>query len=1174
MIREFFRFELREQLRSPLLWLVAGLFGLIAFSVASTDAVTLGSAVGNVNRNAPLVTLQFLVFASVLGLFVICIFIAGALLRDFEAGTADLLFSNPIRKRDYLAGRFAAGLTASLIVYIAFALGLFIAPYMPWIDPARIGPNALYPYAWAMAVLVLPNLLLTGALLALLAVTTRSLLAVYVGVIAFFVLFIVSGVLVSDLDNEWLAALSDPFGVRALGLSTRYWSAQDRNTLLPELGGYLIANRALWIGVGLLLAAAAFSLFKTERSGTGRAWFKRRPAPASASVQRVVPLPVTEPDSGLRVALRQYLQILRFDARGVFTSVPFLVMLLFGLFNFLGSASEISSLYGTPSYPVTSLMLQALEGAYSWLLYIIVMFYAGELVWRERQLRLSDVTDALPVPDAAPLFAKFSALVLVVFAFLGAGVLASMGVQLSKGFTQLEPLLYLKATLIMAAPAILVAGAALVLQVLSNNKFIGYGLLIGGIALLVVLDYAGYENNLYRYSGSPDLPYSDLNGYGHFWIGWAWFKGYWALFLTALLLLATALWVRGTATTRRERLRLARQRMRGPLGAGIALATMAWLGVGSYIFYNTHVLNRYSSGETVIADQIRYEELYRKYEGQPQPLITAQTIEVDLDPYALKLEVRGEYTLRNPHFVPLQEIHVQLNPLAEHPRMELGAAELRNDDVELGYRIYRLEQAMQPGETRPMRFTLRWQQRGFGNQRGSTDIVYNGSFFNNFSRRKRGLPEAPRMADLDDTAAHAHTYLSDDGHWIDFRATICTATDQIGLAPGYLKREFERDGRRCFEYAMDRPILPFYSFLSARWQVTRGDLNGLPIEVYHHPDHAWNTERMIKSVQDSLGYFGTRFSPYQHRQVRIIEFPGYQSFAQAFPNTIPYSEAIGFIADLRDPEDIDYVYYVTAHEIAHQWWGHQVIGADVQGSTVMSESLAQYSALMVMEREYGRERMRRFLRYELDRYLAGRGGESREEQPLYRVENQPYIHYRKGSLVFYRLREEIGEEALNRALSRYLADKAFSTAPFTTSRELLTYLREEAGAEHEQLISDLFERIVFYDNRVDDVQVEALPGDRYALTLTLNAAKFNADGIGRETPMAINDWIEVGVFARAPGASEREETVLSLQRHRITQAQTELRIEVDGKPFEVGFDPYNKLIDRVSEDNRKRVQVP
>ncbi|MDO9194802.1 MAG: M1 family aminopeptidase, partial [Undibacterium sp.] len=146
---------------------------------------------------------------------------------------------------------------------------------------------------------------------------------------------------------------------------------------------------------------------------------------------------------------------------------------------------------------------------------------------------------------------------------------------------------------------------------------------------------------------------------------------------------------------------------------------------------------------------------------------------------------------------------------------------------------------------------------------------------------------------------------------------------------------------------------------------------------------------------------------------------------------------------MRDKDDIDYVFYVTAHEMAHQWWGHQVIGAQVQGSTMLVESLAQYSALMVMEKEYGREKMRRFLRYELDRYLSSRGGEQIEEQPLYRVENQQYIHYRKGSLIFYRLRDEIGEEPLNRALKRYLQDKGFQNAPYTTTKELLEYIRAE-----------------------------------------------------------------------------------------------------------------------------------
>lgn len=1194
MIREFFRFELREQLRSPLLWLIASLFGLMALGAASSDAVVLGNAVGNVHRNAPLVSIQFMALASVLGLFVICIFIAGALLRDFEVGTADLLFSNPIKKRDYLIGRFGAGLAASLLVYLMFAGGLFLAAYMPWVDPARLGPISPLPYLWAFGIIVLPNLLLTGAFLALLAVTTRSLLVVYAGVMAFFVLWIMSQVLMRDLDNVWLGALMDPFGIRALSQVTRYWSAEQRNTELPAVANYLYANRALWMAVALGLIAASFALFKTERSGTGRGWFGRKqiakpvpPEPARTQIS----IPTATPASGFRMAFAQYLELLRFEVRGVFRSVPFLIMLLFGIFNLMGSADELGSTYGTSSYPVTSQLLDAIESAYAWLLYLIVMFYAGELIWRERSAKLSDVSDALPVPDAVPLLAKFSTLVLVVFAFLTAGILAAIAVQLVQGFTSIEPLLYFKALIVMAAPAILVGGAAMALQVLANNKFIGYGLLIGGIALFGLLSYMGFEDKLYTYSASPSLPHSDLNGYGHFWIGWAWFKAYWALFMVALLVLATAFWVRGTSSSARERLGLARLRLRGALGASLAASLLAFAAVGGFIYYNTHVLNAFLDKEDQIARQIRYEQTYKQYQDQPQPLITAQTVEVDLDPYDLKLEVRGVYTLVNPHAAALDQIHVKLNPLMEHPSLDLGEAELSLDDSDLGYRIYRLKQPMQPGEQRSLSFTARFEQKGFGNTRGQTDVVYNGSFFNNNvlpslgysardalddrnERRKRGLPQLPRMADLDDAKAHRHTYISDDGHWIDFKTTFCTAPDQIGLAPGYLQREFELDGRRCFEYAMDRPILPFYAFLSARWEVTRGEFKGVPIEVYHHPSHAWNVQRMIKSVQDSLDYFGTHFSPYQHRQVRIIEFPNYGDFAQAFPNTIPYSESIGFIADLRDPEAIDYVYYVTAHEIAHQWWAHQVIGANVQGATVMSESLAQYSALMVMEREYGRERMRQFLRYELDQYLAARGGESREELPLYRVENQAYVHYRKGSLVFYRLRDEIGEHALNRALSRYLADKAFQQPPFTTSRELLGYLRDEAGPEHQQLITDLFERIIFYDNRVEDVVVQALDGGRYALTLKLHAAKFEADGIGRETAQPLDDWIEVGAFARPDGAGETGETVLVLERHRITSKRPEIRIEVDALPYEVGFDPYNKLIDRVARDNRKRVSAP
>src|SRR5262249_21550114 len=152
------------------------------------------------------------------------------------------------------------------------------------------------------------------------------------------------------------------------------------------------------------------------------------------------------------------------------------------------------------------------------------------------------------------------------------------------------------------------------------------------------------------------------------------------------------------------------------------------------------------------------------------------------------------------------------------------------------------------------------------------------------------------------------------------------------------------------------------------------------LEIYHHPSHTADLDRMMSGMKDALQYCTDAFGPYQHRQARILEFPRYATFAQSFPNTIPYSEAIGFIArvDDADPNDVDFPYYVTAHEIAHQWWAHQVVGANVRGATMTSETLSQYTALMVMKKKYGKERMRRFLKFELDQYLFGRFGEKKK----------------------------------------------------------------------------------------------------------------------------------------------------------------------------------------------------
>ncbi|MBP6749251.1 MAG: ABC transporter permease subunit [Xanthomonadaceae bacterium] len=1190
---EFFRFELRQQLRSPLLWLMGALFALFAFGGASSDAIQIGGSVGNVHRNAPMVAVQFLSVFTLMGMLFTAMAINGALLRDFEQGTAELIFASPIKRRDYVAGRIAAAIVGCLAIYALIGFGIFVAQFMPWIDAARLGPVSLYPYAWAFAVIVLPNLLFTAALLSLLAIVTRSILWVYIGVLGFFVLYGVSAALLSDLDNVWIATLAEPLGLRAFGRTIRYWAAEQRNTELPAIAGYILANRSLWIGASLALFAACFALFKTERSGTARGLRRAKPSPVgieahASAAPAAISVSKASLSFGAGTSVRQFLRQLKFDTVGVLRGVPFIVMLMFATANFIAGALFADSMYDTSIHPVTSIMLEALQGAYSFVLIIIVLFYAGELIAKERSAKIHEVTDAMPVPNWVPLAAKFGALLAVIVCFQLFGGIVAMLIQLGKGHTQLELAVYAKTLALNSLFFVLMGGLSLCLQVFTNNKYIGYALVVIVLVGQIVLGMLDYTHNLYGYASAPNAPYSDMNGYGHFLKEQLWFQAYWGLFMLLLLLLSAAFWVRGVSGGARERLRLARQRLSGALGAATAVSALAFVAVGGYLFWNTNIRNEYLSPDDTLDLQARYERDYKKYQNLQQPKIVATELEIDLRPEIQTMRAKGTYRVRNPYANPIADLHIGMGDDKSLISIDMGGASLIKHDKALGYRIYRLKEPLLPGAERLISFKVELAPNGITNNGAQRQIVENGTFFNSRSfpafgyndsaeiqdrneRRKRKLGEPRRMPKLEDEAARANTYLTDDSDWIDFKTTICTAPDQIALSPGYLQKEFVRDGRRCFAYAMDRPMLNFYAYLSARWQVKKGKYKDIPIEVYYDAKHPYNVDRMIASVQKSLAYYEANFTPYQHRQVRIIEFPGYQSFAQSFANTIPYSESVGFIADLRGKDAIDYVYYITAHEIAHQWWAHQVIGANMQGATVLSESLSQYSALMVMEKEYGRDKMRRFLKYELDRYLSDRGGELIEELPLYRVENQPYIHYRKASLVFYRLREEIGEDALNRALKKFLQDKGYQQPPYATSAELLDYIRAEAGPEHEGLIADLFEKISFYDNRVESATAKKRADGKYDVVLDLHAAKLYADGKGKETAGKLDDWIEVGVFARGPSGKEADEKVLYLKRHRVVDGGLKMTVVVDAEPYEAGFDPYNKLIDRVSSDNRKRV---
>ena len=1199
MFGEIFRFELRQQLRSPLFWLIALALAAIAFATASSDTVSIGGGIGNINRNAPYVVISMLGIFSVIGLFLITIFVAGAALRDFHSGTAEMMFSTPVPRAAYLGGRFAAGWLISVLVLVAVAIGIWLGSLMPWLDATRLGPTPWDGYAWALAVLVLPNLFFLGALLFLLATVTRSMLGTYVGVIAFFVLWTIASATLGtgNIEHQTVGAMLDPFGLGALDLVTRYWTASDRNTQIPQMMGVMLGNRALWLAIGVGLLALTFVLFKPEREGLR--WFRRRkridapPVVANASAAAIA-LPVVSLQSGFGVRFRQFLSLARFDTRSVLRGVPLLVMLAFGLMNLGTNLSFSGEILGTSVWPVTHLMAQSMSQSFTFLLFIVVGFYAGELVWRERDGRISEVVDAFPTPDWIPLLSKVTALAAVIIAFLLAGTLLCIGYQLLRGFHDVQLLLYLQYLGLNLANFLLLAVLAVVLQVWSNNKFVGYALFVGFLIATIAMAQFHLSDHLYRYGTAPATPYSDMNGFGTFWIGNLWFRAYWYCFAIALLVLAALYWVRGNVGGWRARGRVALQRFGAIPRVVLALALIGFVAIGAFNFHNTHGLYRYETYDQGQRLAVNYEKNYRKYKGMAQPRITDVKVDVAIHPEQRRIDVNGHYTLVNKHDQAINELLVQLplSPVRDaNIDVDFPAHTITHADPAQGFTVYKLTTPLAPGASMDFRFRIHVAHTGFANEPIGEELVHNGTFINSFAfphfcydenrqlsdnndRRKYGLGPVQRLPDRDDVSGRANNLISCDADWVHFDATLSTSADQIALAPGYLQKEWTQADRRYFHYVQDTPILDFFSFQSARYTVARDAWHDVALEVYYDPQHPYNIDRMLAAMKLSLDYYTQHFGPYQFRQLRILEFPDYAAFAQSFANTVPFSEAIGFIADLRKPTDIDYVTYVTAHEIGHQWWAHQAIGGQVQGVTMLDESLAQYSALMVMKHQYGADKMRKFLKYELDRYLSGRGGERISEEPLALVQpDQQYIHYRKGSLIFYALQDYIGEDKVNAAVRTWLDKVRFQQPPYTDTRDLIADLRAQAGPEYQSLITDFFDKITLFDNRMVTAKAKKRADGKYDVTLQVHAAKFYADGKGKETPATVDIPIKIGVFAKSRDGEEQDEKPLYLEKVAVADGDSTITVVVDGEPYEAGIDPFNELIDRVSDDNRVRVTL-
>lgn len=1146
----------------------------------------------NVNLNAPYLIAYGLAMLSLLSVFAAMVFCASAMLRDTDYRMAELVCASPVGKRHLLLARFGGAFAASLAAVSALALGMFGASFMPLEAGQQLGPRMPAHYLLPIAVIVLPNVALAAAVLFSVAAFTRNMIATYAAALFLYALYWTGAIVGGSplmaqaspptAEGMALAALLDPFGISAVMQQGMHWSAAEKNSQVVALAGPLLANRLLVLGAALAILALAYRRFRLT------------PAPAASTRAPAADLP----DAGLHPAARclpvpvqpsqwrSLFALARLELGAVLKGWPFIAMMLAWVFLLANALFEgiANADGGARALAHTSLLLRQFQFQMLPMFgTLLIIFFSGELAWRERSLRMDGLLDCTPVSSAAIFGAKLLALACLPLLMVALAVACSLAFQLAMGYAVPGSGLQLYASLFYYAglPLLLTAVLALFFQALVPNKYAA--MLLAGACTLAAADIGaalGIEHPMLRFARAPALFHSEMGGYGNSATAFHWYMAYWSALAGLLALAGLALWKRGMRRSRANGAVLA-----GPgtwVTAGCCV--LALCAAGGHIYVQTNVEGHYASTEDRIAWSAEYERRYARYRHLPQARVEAVRTEVALYPADARFLIKGQYRMRNRSGKPITELLVAASRHVDTRAMALDGARVAHHDARFGQTLYRFDPALQPGQDAALRFEIAGRPPAFADMPATLSVGADASvlfapgllpaigYLPRFElddpaeRTRRGLePQAPAPR-VESELAAGEARLRKGEDWRSFDTVISTDAEQTAFAPGRLLATWQSGARRHFHYRTDGPVRDVAAFVSGRYRSSRTRHGGVQVEIYHHPGHGTNVAAMRAAALASLDYFQQHFGPYRHDHLRIVEVPagaGLTGFAM--PGLILIGEQGGFMADLSAPRSRSQVARRIAHEVAHQWWGHQLAPAQVEGSMVLVETLTKYAEMRVLEQLQGSAALRDQVNYELARYLRGSADEEGRELPLYRTApQQHYLMYSKGAVVMHGLTASLGAAAIDAALRDLLAAHAYPGTPATTL-DLVAALVHRAP-EQRALIEESFLQVARYELKAGAARYRRMGDGRYRVTMHLHARKLRIDAAsGHAGDAGLDVPLQVGVYDRDP--DQEGAKTLYLGGHRVGAGQSEVSVIVGQAPGMVAVEPALRLVERERRDN-------
>jgi len=1189
MLREILKLELFHQLKRISIWIYMGMFmifshGIIWMSLAGGGPLRrfTGAGAGAVHSNAPF-ALHFLI----IGLTGISCLIAIALFgtaatRDFRENTQELLFTHPLTRTSYLLGRFTAASFIWLLIIFPVIIGAIIACLYPPVHPEKLGSVELLHFLQPLITGVLPMIIRSGLLYFGCALLFRRTSGATMAFLVQFSCYMAALSLVKTRALT-MAAMLDPFGIIASRSSYSTQTLHEKNQLLITLSRDIVLNHVLWSIAGLAIFIMAWKRFsfglavKSQKSPLLKPSQNALPTSYSTTTEPPGTQSFTVPKQILHICTTTFLSILR--------STPFITILSAGvLFMLFVGARNIGLTYDTRSLPLTSLVLDLTQQLFMLFIFIITAWLAADLVWRERNCNVHEITASTPVSPSVVVLGKLGALFLVQTLLMTLIMVTGMVIQISQGYTNFELGIYFTDLFILRLPIFVQLGVIVFfIHSLINNKLMGH-LLVATYYVLQDFVYEwGFEHHLSNYAVILKQTHSSMNGFGPYFGRTVLLSTYWSAWACLLIIIIILTLPKELDTGLTLRIRSSMKRFTRTIRILTTCALIFILLTGSLTWHQTIHRHGFRFSSETREWQATFEERFKMYESIPHPSVTGLSIHVDLFPSERKVESRGILSLANNSSQPVDKFMVQFPQQSSVNSFKLSPEPHKQTHIsEYNVVLFEFTPPILPGSVLEYSYDINVSINGIPDAVTELDkaLISNGTFLDNrylipvigYNREEEltdatrrlefELPERKEFPPSDDPKARNGLIISPNAGFVTYEATVSTEIDQTALTSGELIRSWQRDNRNYFHYKMPSKSLLYFPVVSARYFIAKSKWRNIPVEIYYHPGHESNIKTMMDSAIRTLEYCSSHYLEYPFGVLRIAEYPRYSMTAESFPTLIPVSEGMGFISR-TEPDRVNAISRLIAHEVAHQWFPHMIACAGTQGMYFLSETMAEHVALKVESQSNSQKEISEFIAIRIQDYFQMRGRYYEQEEPLSKTGFAYHVAYRKGMVVMNALSKLLGEENLEAALREYCTSFAFKGPDFTISSDMISIIQKHAPAEKMHLVSEMLETVSWFDNQIKKIHIKDGNDTSKDITVSFNVNRIQMMESGENMTVPVNMPITVAALDVSGYEICRETKWITGHQGEII-----LYISSDAaKPEKLVLDPDHLLLDKDLVDN-------